>query len=251
MATIEQIWKDLLWKCYHQGEDVKKDDANIREIMGNYIFIERPQDISHPISQKVDSSCLFLDYLEKGLYNIDGYVFSGEALFDYVNSINDSNHIYCSDYEVRNEMKLHRLPFVYTYPERILHYLGVTTFDLPVEAERFNQLDQMLKRLQNNLGSNRAVAVLYNPGIDFNRHDIPCLNWMQATVRDDKLSLHVMFRSNDLFGAFPSNMYFLTYIGLYLGENFQLSFEGIHYHSSSLHIYKTNFDEVKKVLDEE
>lgn len=257
MATIEQIWKDFLWKCYHQGEDITKDDSEIRELMGNYIFIERPQDVSFPILQKVDSSYLFLDYLKKGLYNTDGYNFKDKALYNYVNSFNDSNHIFCSDYDAREDMKLHKLPFVYTYPERLLNYLGILNFDSInqglVEIGRFDQIEQIANRLNNNSGSNRAVAVLYNPGVDSKRDDIPCLNWLQATVRNNKLELHVMFRSNDLFGAFPSNMYFLTYVGLCIAEKLvhPVFFNGIHYHSSSLHIYKTDFDEVEKVLSDE
>lgn len=255
MATIEYIWKDLLWKCYHQGEDVTKDDSEIREIMGNYVYIERPQDVSHPILQKVDSSSLFLDYLQKGLYNIKDYPFSPEALYDYVNSLNKSNHIFCSDVDARETLGLDDLPFVYTYPERLQHFLGVKNYDSIdndlVDIDWFNQIDQIIDRLYNNSGSNRAVAVLYNPGVDSIREDIPCLNWLQATIRDGKLDLHVMFRSNDLFGAFPSNMYFLTYLGLSIAERIDTlytTFNGIHYHSSSLHIYKSNFDDVERAL---
>lgn len=256
MATIEEIWKDLLWKCYHRGRDVTKDDAEITEIMGNYIYIERPQDVSFPIFQKVDSSYLFLDYLRKGLYNIDGYPFSAEALFDYVTSFNNSNHIFCSDVDTRQRMKLSQLPFVYTYPERLLNYLTVKNYDSVendlVEIGWNDQIEDMVNRLNNNTGSNRAVSVLYHPGVDNTRADIPCLNWLQATIRNNKLDLHVMFRSNDLFGAFPSNMYLLTYIGLCISEKITtpVLFNGIHYHSSSLHIYKHNFDEIRRILDE-
>ena len=38
---------------------------------------------------------------------------------------------------------------------------------------------------------------------------IPCLNWVQATIRNNKLILHVIFRSNDCYSAFPSNMLFI------------------------------------------
>ena len=147
------------------------------------------------------------------------------------------------------------LPFIYTYPERLYNYLTINGFYplKEVEPRWVDQIQQMADRLNYNKGTNRAVAVLYNPGVDSTRTDIPCLNWIQATIRDDgNLALHVMFRSNDLYGAFPSNMYLITYIGLRLAEMITapVFFEGIYYHSSSLHIYKTNLDEVKKVLDE-
>ena len=63
--------------------------------------------------------------------------------------------------------------------------------------------------------------------------------------------MHCMFRSNDLYGAWPSNMLFLTGLGLSMAENLKdVTFNGIHYHSSSLHIYKTDLDAVKEVLGE-
>lgn len=250
MVYLETIWKDLLWKCYHQGTDVKKDDSEVREILGNFVFLERPQDVSIPIKQQVDSPNLFLDYLEKGLYNLEGYPFKSEALYDYVNSLNKNDHIFCSDLNERLALKLNTVPFVYTYPERLMHYFTTTSF---MDSEMFetdwvDQLQTMLNRLKTNSGSNRAVATLYHPGIDRYRDDIPCLNWLQFVLRDEQLSLHVMFRSNDLFGAWPANMYLLTYLGLCMAEKIPARFCGIYYHSSSLHIYKDNFKEVEEVL---
>ena len=253
MASLESLWKDLLWKCYHQGKDVKKDDSEIRELMGNFVFIERPQDVSHPIFQNVDSKHLFLDFLEKGLYDIEGYPFKGEALYDYVTSLDKSDHIFCSDAEERATLKLNRVPFVYTYPERLMHHFTTTSF---MENDCFDvgwvdQLKTVADRLKKNMGSNRAVATLYHPGIDRKRDDIPCLNWIQFTVRGGKLAAHVMFRSNDLFGAWPANMYLITYLGLCIAERIGVSqFCGIYYHSSSLHIYKSNFEEVEKILND-
>ena len=67
------------------------------------------------------------------------------------------------------------------------------------------------------------------------------------------LYLSVMFRSNDIYNAFPANMFFITYVGLSLVELLQdkypsLKFEGIYYQCSSAHYY-TEFDkDVKKII---
>ena len=252
MVPLVTHWKQLLWDCYHHGRTFKKDDSEVKELLGNYLFLERPQDIHLPFNKKIDDVDSFNKYMMKGLYNLPGYMLKNDALLDYVNSIKDSNHIYCSDYEERRELGLDTEPFVYTYPERLLHMLNLTFFDITYpEAEYINQYNVMLKRLENNPGSNRAVATLYSPGVDRYRTDIPCLNWLQFTIRNDKLEMHCMFRSNDLYGAWPSNMLFLTGIGLSMAEEFEdVKFNGIHYHSSSLHIYKRDIDAVKEILGE-
>lgn len=247
MVSLDIHWTQLLWNCYHHGKDVKKDDSEIKELMGNYLFIERPQDLSFN-GLKVDSTYSFMEGLKKGFYDLPNYPIKGEALFDYVNSWNDDNQIFL-DEESRKENGLDEKPFVYTYPERVLRKLTVSSTKTPYFIDQFNV---MWKRLIDNLGTNRAVATLYQPGIDNDRVDIPCLNWLQATVRGSELELHCMFRSNDLYGAWPSNMYLLTYFGLWLAEQFtdrDLKFNGIHYHSSSLHIYKTDIPIVKEILD--
>ena len=108
-------------------------------------------------------------------------------------------------------------------------------------------------RLIKNSGTNRAIASLYIPGIDGVREDIPCLNHLQAFIRDNKLYLYCLFRSNDIYGAFPSNMLFIQNIGLKLADELKsnysgLIFGGINYRVNSAHFYKTDLDAVKNVL---
>lgn len=249
MVSLNTHWQQLLWNCYHHGKDVKKDDSKIKELMGNYLFIERPQDVPLPFNKKVNSVKEFLDGMEKGLYDLPNYPIKGEALSKYVNSWNDIDKIYL-DEDSRKSLNLDGKPFVYTYPERLLHKftIGPPTPDFNESGWFINQFDVMLLRLERNIGSNRAVATLYQPGMDYMAEDIPCLNWLQATVRDNNLDLHCLFRSNDLYGAWPSNMYLLTFLGLWLSEELGILFNGIHYHSSSLHIYQTDIDAVKEIL---
>ena len=250
MTSIDIQWKQLLWDCYHHGHTYKKDDSKVRELLGNYIYLERPQDIGLPFNKKIDDPNTFLEYIKKGFYNIEGYPLKNDALHDYVTTFHNDSQVYCSDKELLESLHIKENPFVYTYPERLLHSLYNTTDEtIKPDINYINQIDIIKNRLKNNLGSNRAVATLYHPGLDGDRIDIPCLNWLQATVRENKLELHCVFRSNDLYGAWPSNMYLLTYLGLLITNDFDtLCFNGIHYHSSSLHIYETDLPAVKKIL---
>ena len=250
MASIDIQWKQLLWDCYHHGHTYKKDDSEVRELLGNYVYLERPQDIGLPFNRKINTSKEFLTNLKKGFYNVQGYMMKDDGLYDYVTSFEDDSQVYCSDKELLESLHIDTTPFVYTYPERLMHSLyNVNNGTISPDIEYINQIDFILSRLKNNEGSNRAVATLYHPGIDNNRTDIPCLNWLQATIRNNELELHCMFRSNDLYGAWPANMYLLTNLGLKIAEEIDNAcFNGIHYHSSSLHIYKTDLPAVQKIL---
>lgn len=225
----EKLWKKLLKEVIVQGSYSTKDDADLVEKIGNHVFIPNPYLSSY--AGLVDRNT-FADAVKMGWFDIPDYPLKGEALYDYVVSLDDDSKIYLDDEN----------SFIYTYPCRLLNY-----------ENKVNQFDIMMSRLMNNKGSNRAIATTLIPSWDGDREDIPCLQSLQVLIRDDELTLSCYFRSNDLYGAWPSNMMFLTYIGLtfvdMLADSYpNLIFKGIDYHSSSLHVYKTDLEAAKRVI---
>ena len=237
--SLENIWKKLLKEIITKGHEHTKDDSPLREIIGVHEFI--PNQFQTPIYLPPSE---FLKGIKKGAYDIKDYPMSGEALHDYVASLNDPAMI--TGIDVENESS-----FIYTYPQRLMDY--VTVDKVTGEIGEYNQLQTMIERLEENSGSNRAVATLYNVGLDCIEEHIPCLNWIQALIRNNELTLTIIFRSNDCYGAWPSNMLFINHIGLYLVDKLRetypgLIFKGIYYNCSSLHIYETDMPAAEKVV---
>lgn len=221
MNIFESKWRKLLEELIIDHKKHVKDETQIREIIGVHERIDNPyNDSMLNINHKQ-----FAEAVKRGAFDIKDYPIKGEALFDYVTSLDDEHQIYLDDDG-----------FIYTYSERLQNYQGR------------NQLIDIVERLQQDMGSNRAVAVTFNPFVDNERADIPCLQLIQALVRDDKLILSVYFRSNDLYGAFPSNMMFLTYLGMKIANELGVQFDYIDYHCSSLHIYETDYEQASKVI---
>ena len=220
---FEKVWKELLNEVIYNGKYTYKDDSKIKEVIGVHKQIKNPYSNSI-INISADK---FASYVKKGIFDIAEYPIKGEALFDYVTSLDDEHQIYLDDDG-----------FIYTYSERLQNYNDI------------NQLDVIINRLNKNINSNRAIAVTYNPMVDMNRQDIPCLQLIQALVRNDKLILSVYFRSNDLYGAFPSNMMFLTYLGMKIANELGVQFDCIDYHCSSLHIYETDYQQALNAIEE-
>ena len=170
---------------------------------------------------------LMLEEIKSGKFDIPSCPIKGDALYEYVKS-----------FEIRDDQG-----FVYTYPNRILEHFGV------------DQFETMKQRILTATGSNRAVAVTIDPALDGDREDIPCLQVIQILVRDGELTIHCFFRSNDIFGAFYSNMFFITYIGIKMKEEVnkeimgdKLNFGGLHYHSTSGHIYSNDMRAARKLI---
>ena len=221
MNIFESKWRKLLEELLLSHKKHVKDETQIREIIGVHERIDNPyKDSMLNINHKQ-----FAEAVKRSAFDIKDYPIKGEALFDYVTSLDDEHQIYLDDDG-----------FIYTYSERLQNYQGR------------NQLKDIVNRLKQDMGSNRAVAVTFNPFIDNERADIPCLQLIQALVRNDKLILSVYFRSNDLYGAFPSNMMFLTYLGMKIANELGVEFDYIDYHCSSLHIYETDYEQALKVI---
>jgi len=240
MNSIEKEWKKFLKKCLLYGKWITKDDGDeILEIIDNHCFI--PNIIKSVMGSNEISLKLFLDLIGKGKFNINGYPIENIALQKYVLQLDDPEHIH-----------LQKDNFVYTYPERLFNIHQVTRDDI---IGNFNQVETIINRLKEHDGSNRGVANLYMCALDKDEQHIPCLQFVQSLIRDNELSLHVLFRSNDLYSAFPSNMLFLQYLGLKITEELKetyplLTFKGIFYNSTSLHIYKGDYEQAKKVMIE-
>lgn len=221
MNIFESKWRKLLEELLLDHKEHVKDETPIREIIGVHERIDNPyKDSMLNINHKQ-----FAEAVKRGAFDIKDYPIKGEALFDYVTSLDDEHQIYLDDDG-----------FIYTYSERLQNYQGR------------NQLIDIVNRLKQDMGGNRAVAVTFNPFLDNEREDIPCLQLIQAFVRDDKLILSVYFRSNDLYGAFPSNMMFLTYLGMKIANELDVKFDYIDYHCSSLHVYETDYEQALKVI---
>lgn len=242
MSTISKEWKLFLKKIIEEGSWVEKDDGdNIKESLINYCFIENPLNKYEPMNI---TSEFFLELIKKGEFDIEDYPLKGSALADYVDSFNDENIIHLT------ERKKGDNQFIYNYPERIQ---AIKLSDREGNVNFYNQYEIIKRRLIEHRESNRGVATTYSAGLDESEQHIPCLQIIQATIRNNELILHVYFRSNDCYGAFPSNMLFLSYIGIRLVEDLKnyyptLKFKGISYSSSSLHIYKGDIEQVEELI---
>lgn len=243
MNSIEKTWRNFLKECINNGEWVTKDDGDeILEITDNHAFITNVVDDVVMQGQAFNLD-IFLKLIGMGAFNITGYPITDLALQGYVKQLDDPKQIYL---EEGNES------FIYTYPERLYN---IKQTDREGNSLYCNQIETIINRLLEHSGSNRAVANLYMCALDRDEQHIPCLQVVQCLIRNNELSLHIYFRSNDLYSAFPSNMLFLQYLALKITEELKieyplLKFKGIYYNSASLHIYRGDYEQAKKVIGE-
>ena len=122
--------------------------------------------------------------------------------------------------------------FRYSYGERLFGY--------PVENEDritpINQIQkQIIESLKNNKNSRRAIAITPLPEDDLYEKSIPCLQWIGCLIRDNKLHIHILFRSWDIERAMPANLYGLSKLQKYIAKKLLTS--GMCIEIGPMHIY--------------
>jgi thymidylate synthase len=143
-------------------------------------------------------------------------------------------------------------PFIFT-PS-----LGVAQRIYQREGEPIlNQVDQViLDRLKKHRYDNTAVAVLYDPVRDVRLHsdipeknfNTPCVSMLQASVRAGKLEMTAVWRSNEMYLAWPQNVWGLLSIQKYIADELEIPTGPMITHSVRTQIYENRWVEAQRTL---
>ena len=157
---------------------------------------------------------------------------------------------YCEEYtrpyleEYRKKKPEDR--FAYLYFERLCHYKD------PIHIS-IDQLKLLLNflygQMRMNITSNRMQAITWYVDDDNTTNSPPCLQRIQIRyIPENKVDVHLTWRSRDLYAAWQSNVICLIDMlnrEVIRPNNCQIV--RIVDFSDSLHIYKTDIEEAKKV----
>lgn len=113
-----------------------------------------------------------------------------------------------------------------------------------------DQIAEVLRLLTADPESRRAVIALYDPAVDFvDSKDIPCNNWLHFLIRDGRLDMNIVVRSNDVLWGFSGINTFEwsvlhEMLAFWLGVKVGIATFFI----SSLHLYADYYERGKLIL---
>jgi len=113
---------------------------------------------------------------------------------------------------------------------------------------RLNQVDRCIKILQENWHSRRAVITLWKPEEDLFSSFPPCVCSLQMMIRQNKLDLVAIMRSNDAWLSAHLDMIALTSMQREISESLKLNCGKYVHHVVSYHIYEFDYPKAKKVF---
>lgn len=202
-STLEVVWPMVLKRIMTHGDLVITEDGAVtRELRNIQIVIPEPEKSGVP----------------------KGSEFGTKSIAEY------------KDEMINPEDK----GFKYTYGSRLRDYwyhLDEYVPDDTISDQVANIVDDLL----NAPTTRRAVGVTWDPSYDPWQDDVPCMNHVQFFLRHGKLEATGLWRSHDIFGAYPANFFALLELSKYIAEKTESKVSRITTYSNSAHIYEHNF----------
>lgn len=116
----------------------------------------------------------------------------------------------------------------------------------------YDQFTDVIAELRRDPDSRRAVMHINHPtdlkrAVGVGSKDVPCTMSLQLLIRDRKLHMHVLMRSNDVVWGLPYDVFSFTclqeaFLYILQREGVPVDDLGSYHHSAgSLHLYETHF----------
>ena len=211
---IADGWEALVRKIMKEGQEIKDERGSLtRELLNVMINIQ------NPLGKQLSG---YLSNLAR-INNIrvpEGYFWSGEKL-----------EIYSQQFLSKD-----RQGFVYTYGNRLRQHF-----------QDLDQIQEAIERLRKCEESRRAISITWDPVMDTQNDEVPCMMLVDLKIRDGKLNTTGLWRSHDIYGAWFPNAVGLTNLAQYAAGELGVKMGTLTIHSISAHIYEVNFEEALRV----
>ena len=129
--------------------------------------------------------------------------------------------------------------YYYDYANRIFIQGGI------------NQLeDYIIPLLKKDPNTRRALIILYSPKKDsfLSKKEAPGMTSIHFNIRDNKLYVTSVIRSNDIFYGWPGNIVQSYFLGDYVSKKINIPLVSVDTISISAHIFEDQFEYIEKVL---
>ncbi|QIA64266.1 thymidylate synthase [Vibrio astriarenae] len=117
--------------------------------------------------------------------------------------------------------------------------------------DKHDQLKNILELLKERSTTRRAVIQLFDASdIQVNYKDVPCTLTLQFTVRENRLDLYTMMRSNDAYLGLPHDIFCFTMLQEIVASSLGCDLGKYHHFVVSLHLYDKHIEKVKNMQNE-
>jgi thymidylate synthase len=111
------------------------------------------------------------------------------------------------------------------------------------------QVTDATDRLLKDPDTRRAVVTIWDPNLDNapDKHDYPCTIGFTFALRDGRLTMATVMRSNDVWLGFPYDVFQFTQLQLSVARSLGVDPGPYSHYALSLHIYDTDLEKTDKL----
>lgn len=138
--------------------------------------------------------------------------------------------------------------WAYTYHDRMVRYPIDNQIKFPGEPYK-DQIQFIIDELRRNPYSRRAVIDIRDNSEDMYSNDPACLQHLQFFIRNNKLHLKVLFRSNDACKATFMNAFALIMIQKKIADELGVEIGTYTHRANSFHCYEKDFPMLEQYVN--
>jgi len=210
-ALAEDAWKNILKLIMEQGDEVKDEhDLVIRELLNVIVTVQDPANSKPP----------------EGYSSVEKFRRYEKQFLDVENHVDGIN-----------------------YGKRLREHFGFK-LGKNIYSVKVDQVESVLNRLKKCETTRRATLTVFDPSIDQYQDEIPTMIMMDFKIRKNRLYTTAVWRSHDIYKTWIPNFFGLKGLSKYLTENLGIKIGPIIVHSVSAYVYKSNFNDVEKIINE-
>lgn len=112
------------------------------------------------------------------------------------------------------------------------------------------QLPYIIEKIKSDPDTRQAVLTIWRPEPPATK-DVPCTVALQFIMWKGKLELVTTMRSNDVWLGFPYDIQMFTRVQSWVAQKLGVAMGHYHHAVGSMHMYETNFEAARALLDAE
>jgi len=190
-------------------------------------------------------SCMLISLTGNAIKQIENHEIHPQYPFKMIDE-------YCKEftkeYLINYILKPINEKFAYLYYQRLQRYPRLNSHKIEI-GQIYDLCYSLEKQIKENITSNRFQAITWIPENDIYATSPPCLQRIQIRyIPKNKVDVHLTWRSRDLYTAWQSNIICIVdMLNREVIKPNNCKIIRIVDYSDSLHIYKTDMEEAKKV----
>lgn len=119
------------------------------------------------------------------------------------------------------------------------------------QSNLVSQFENVYNILSKKKNTRQAVIQILQPEDLYTKtKDLPCTISLQFFIRNNRLYMYTLMRSNDIFKGFTHDLFCFTFIQEYLAKKLQVGLGSYNHYVTSLHLYESDMNTAKQYLDE-